>query len=189
MAPDADDLRARIESIGAGSTDQMLPLVYAELKQLAERRLRSEPAGQTLHATALVHEAYLRVLGPDGIDAAGWDGRGHFFAAVAEAMRRILVDRARARGAAKRGGGWKRIDLDLSRVAIDEVPSEFLDLDAALTRLAAEAPEKAELVRLRFFAGLTLPQVAQLLGISVATADRRWSYARAWLFAALEGEL
>jgi RNA polymerase sigma factor (TIGR02999 family) len=189
MPPDADDLRARIESIGAGSTDEMVPLVYAELKKLAEQRLRGEPAKQTLHATALVHEAYLRLLGPSGADAAEWDGRGHFFAAAAEAMRRILVDRARARGAAKRGGGWKRIELDLSRVPIDEVPSELLDLDDALTRLAAEAPEKAELVRLRFFAGLTLPQVAQVLGISVSTADRHWSYARAWLFAALGGEI
>jgi RNA polymerase sigma factor (TIGR02999 family) len=189
MPPDVDDLRAKIESIGAGSTDQFLPLVYAELKQLAERQLRGEAAKQTLHATALVHEAYLRVLGPAGADAAAWAGRGHFFAAVAEAMRRILVDRARARGAAKRGGGWKRIDLDLSRMLLDEVPFELLDLDAALTRLAEESPEKAELVRLRYFAGLTLPQVAQVLGISLSTADRHWSYARAWLFAALGGEL
>jgi RNA polymerase sigma factor (TIGR02999 family) len=180
-------------SVDPGATehpaDQLLPLVYTELRKLAQQRLQQEPAGQTLQATALVHEAYLRLLGPAGKDAGGWEGRGHFFSAAAEAMRRILVDRARARGAAKRGGGYQRLDLNTSKLSIDEVPAELLDLDAALDRLAAEAPQKADLVKLRFFAGLTLPQAAELLNISITTANRHWAYARAWLHAAMQAKL
>ena len=187
---DADDaLRAAIDAGGADAANQILPLVYDELRRLAEQRLRQESPGQTLQATALVHEAYIRLLGPDGDGADGWEGRGHFFAAAAEAMRRILVERARARGAAKRGGGHQRLDLNISSLSVAEVPIELLDLDEALDRLAEEAPDKAELVKLRFFAGLTLPQAAAVLGISLTTANRHWSYARAWLFAAMRGKL
>jgi len=182
-------LRTALESGGGVPGRELLPLVYDELRTLADRHLRREAPGATLQATALVHEAYLRLLGPAGDDSRGWDGRGHFFAAAAEAMRRILVERARTRGALKRGGGWRRLNLDRPDILVDDVPAELLDLSDALDRLAAESPEKAELVKLRFFGGLTLPQAAAALGISPSTADRAWAYARAWLFAAMEGNL
>lgn len=164
-----------------------MKLLYDELRVLAEARLARERVGQTLQATALVHEAYLRVIGPDGASQR-WDGRGHFFAAAAEAMRRVLVDRARAKGSAKRGGGARRLTLEPGLITVDEVPEGLLDLSDALDRLADESPDKAELVKLRFFAGLTLDQAADAMGISVSTADRYWAYARAWLYDALDGE-
>lgn len=166
---------------------QLLPLVYEELRILAAARLSHERPGQTLQATALVHEAYLRLLGPDGVDSSRWNGRGHFFSAAAEAMRRILIDRARAKKADKRGGGLAAADiaLDALPLSLSDVPVELLDLDAAMTALAAEDPQKAELVRLRFYAGLTLEQAGRVLGLSPATTDRYWSYARAWLYASL----
>lgn len=160
----------------------LLPLVYDDLRELADARLAQERPGQTLQATALVHEAYLRLLGPGGVDGARWDCRGHFFAAAAEAMRRILIDRARARGAAKRGGGLERLTLDASQMLVAEPPAELLDLDEALRRLEAQDPKKAQLVKLRFFAGLTITQAAGVLDISPATAERHWAYARAWLY-------
>jgi RNA polymerase sigma factor (TIGR02999 family) len=169
------------------SSKQLLPLIYSELRSLAEQRLAQERPGQTLQATALVHEAYLRLVGPGGASTPGWDGRAHFFAAAAEAMRRILIDRARAKGAAKRGGGRRQVELDSSSLMLDAVPPEILDLDEALGRLAEEDAAKAELVKLRFFAGLTLEQAATLLGISPTTADRHWAYARAWLYNDLTG--
>jgi len=167
------------------AAEELLPLVYDELRKLADARLAREKPGQTLQATALVHEAYLRLVGPESAGAPAWDHRGHFFAAAADAMRRILVDRARARGTAKRGGSARRIRLDSSMLTLDAAPPELLDLDDALRRLAGEDQRKADLVNLRFFAGLTLDQAAAVLGVSPATADRDWAYARAWLYDAL----
>lgn len=166
-----------------GAADRLLEAVYDELRMLAASRLRSERPGQTLSPTALVHEAYLR-LGCSERDQ--WNGRGHFFSAAAEAMRRILVERARARRALKRGGDACRLTLDAVAVSGDEVPPEVVDLDDALARFTEIDPQKANLVKLRFFAGLTLAQTAAVLGISEATADRHWAYARAWLYSALQ---
>jgi RNA polymerase sigma factor (TIGR02999 family) len=162
--------------------------VYDELRRLAAQRMAREGAGHTLQATALVHEAYLRLVGSNGPDVARWDSRGHFFAAAAEAMRRILIDRARAKGALKRGGNARRLQLDQDPLASDDVSAELLELDGAITKLAAEEPIKAELVKLRFFAGLTLEEAARMLDISPATADRYWAYARAWLYNEMASE-
>lgn len=175
-----------IEQGDPSASDKLLPLVYEELRVLARQRLANEKPGQTLQATALVHEAYLRLVGKDNDQS--WDNRGHFFAAAAEAMRRILVDQARTKGAKKRGGSFRKLQLDTSRLVLTEAPAELLDLDESLNRLADEDPVKAELVKLRFFAGLTLDEVAKVLGISAATADRHWSYARAWLFSDITRE-
>jgi RNA polymerase sigma factor (TIGR02999 family) len=158
----------------------LLPLVYSELRTLAAARLAAEPDGQTLQPTALVHEAYLRLVG-DGAGPA-WNGRGHFFAAAAEAMRRILINRARDKGRLKRGGGRKRADLDGLSDAAAAAPDDLLDLDDALERLDAAFPQCAELVKLRFFAGMTLDDAAAALGLARRTADRQWAFARAWLF-------
>jgi len=168
-----------IEQGNARATDELLPVVYEELRLLAAQRLSHEPPGQTLQATALVHEAYLRLVGDE---PRSWENRGHFFAAAAEAMRRILVERARARHRLKRGGNLRRVDMEGDNLAQEEPPETLLTLDEALTRFAQEDPTKAELVKLRYFAGLTIPQTAEALGISKATAERYWSYARAWLF-------
>ncbi|WP_406694876.1 sigma-70 family RNA polymerase sigma factor [Singulisphaera sp. Ch08] len=175
-------LRA-IQNDAPKSAEELLPLVYDELRKLASRHLTREQAGQTLQPTALVHEAYLRLVGEEGTQ---WNSRGHFFGAAAQAMRRILVENARRKQASKRGGGRHRISLEEFH-RLEESPQDMLDLDDALTRLAAEEPAKAELVQLRFFAGLSTPEAAAILGISVATAERWWSYARAWLFSELEG--
>jgi RNA polymerase sigma factor (TIGR02999 family) len=163
---------------------QLLPLVYEELRQLAAQKLAGEKPGQTLQATDLVHEAYLRLV--DGDKAQPWDSRGHFFAAAAEAMRRILIDHARRKRRPKHGGDRRRVDLDEAAALAEEPSDDLLGLDDALTKLAAEAPIKAELVKLRFFAGLTVAEAAPLLGISVATAERYWSYARVWLYCELQ---
>ncbi len=162
------------------AANELLPLVYDELRRLAAHKLAHEAPGQTLQATALVHEAYLRLVGAKP-QAASWDNQRHFFAAAAEAMRRILIDRARARRADKRGGGRARRSFDDVEPAAPEVPEDLLALDEALTRLAEKDAAKAELVKLRYFAGLTLEQAARTLGISPATADRHWAYARVWL--------
>jgi RNA polymerase sigma factor (TIGR02999 family) len=162
---------------------QLLPLVYDELRRLAAARLAGEAPGQTLDATALVHEAYLRLVGP--ADARRWNDRGHFFAAAAEAMRRILIDNARRKRGPQHGGGRPRVGADLDAVAAEAPAVDLLVLDEALTRLAAEAPARAELVQLRFFAGLTMSEAARVLGVSLATAERHWAYARAWLYAEL----
>ncbi|MCH8343264.1 MAG: sigma-70 family RNA polymerase sigma factor [Planctomycetes bacterium] len=182
---DVTRILAAIEGGDTRAVDELLPIVYNELRALAEYRMARESPGQTLQATALVHEAYLRLIGGEHCD---WDGRGHFFAAAAEAMRRILIDRARAKGAVKRGGGRARVSLTGDQVTLDAVPQEILDLDEALGRLAEEDPAKADLVKLRFFAGLSLPQAATVLGISTTTADRHWAYARAWLYNELRRE-
>jgi RNA polymerase sigma factor (TIGR02999 family) len=165
------------------AAEQLLPLVYDELRRLAAQKLAREAPGQTLDATALVHEAYLRLVGPG--EEQPWDNRGHFFAAAAEAMRRILVETARRKGSRKHGGDRGRQDLDPAALAAPEVSEDLLALDEALTRLAATDPQVAELVKLRYFAGLTIPQAAQHLGISPRTADAWWAYARAWFQAAL----
>ena len=174
---------AAIEQGDSRAAGQLLPLVYDELRRLAAQRLAREKPGQTLQATALVHDAYLRLVGTDD---HGWDGRGHFFAAAAEAMRRILVDNARRKRAAKHGGGHRRRDLDDVEIAAGAPAEDLMALDEALTRLAAEDPAKAELVKLRYFAGLSIEEAALALGISPATAKRRWAYARAWLFRIIE---
>jgi RNA polymerase sigma factor (TIGR02999 family) len=177
---EANRLTSAVEQGDPQAAERLLPLVYDELRRLASRRLEREAPGQTLQATALVHEAYLRLVGGD--PGRRWDGRGHFFAAAAEAMRRILVDRARDRRRLKRGGGRGRVDLDPGAVALDAPGDDLIDLDEALTDLGREDPLCARLVALRFFAGLTQAEAAEALGLARRTADRHWAYARAWLF-------
>jgi RNA polymerase sigma factor (TIGR02999 family) len=170
----------------ARATDELLPLVYEELRVLAAQRLGHEPPGQTLQATALVHEAYLRLVGDE---PQGWNSRGHFFAAAAEAMRRILVENARHKSSEKHGGGHKRSDLDGLETAgpIGPDPDDLVALDEALQRLSQVDPAKAQVVKLRYFAGLTIEQTAASLDISPATAKRLWTYARAWLIREMGG--
>jgi RNA polymerase sigma factor (TIGR02999 family) len=163
---------------------QLLPLVYDELRRLATQKLALETPGQTLEATALVHEAYLRLRGDDR--DPHWDSRGHFFAAAAEAMRRILIDQARRKQSQKQGGGRKRRSLEHVEIAAPEPSLDVLAVNEALERFEKVDPLKANLVKLRYFAGLTIPQAADALGISSTTADRYWSYARAWLHAELK---
>jgi RNA polymerase sigma factor (TIGR02999 family) len=165
------------------AAEQLLPFVYEELRKLAARKLADEKPGQTLQATALVHEAYLRLV-PEGQELR-WDGRGHFFAAAAEAMRRILIEKARSKQGPVKGGHFHRVDADLDRLATNVSDVDILALDEALNRLANDSPARAELVKLRFFAGLTVPEAAEVLGISVATAERYWTYARTRLYADL----
>ncbi len=169
----------------AQAAQQLLPLVYEELRRLAAQRLAQEKLGQTLQATALVHEAYLRLVGEDNEQA--WDNRGHFFAAAAEAMRRILVEKARHKAARKHGGGTIRHDVESLHLAAIEPREDLLALDEALTRLAETDAVAAKLVELRYFAGLTLPECAQALGVSPRTADRLWAFARAWLHRRIQG--
>jgi RNA polymerase sigma factor (TIGR02999 family) len=171
---------------------ELLPLVYDELRKLAAQKLAHEKPGQTLDPTALVHEAYLRLVGSSeanavGASARGWANRRHFFAAAAESMRRILVERARHKGRDKHGGGRRREHRDLDGFVADESAEELLALHEALNQFAARDPQKAKLVELRFFAGLTLEEAAECLDISLSTADRSWRYARAWLYAAMSG--
>ena len=161
------------------STNQLLPLVYDELKRLASRKMAKENPGNTLQTTALVHEAYTRLVGHD--DVPCWESRSHFFSAAAEAMRRILVERARSKQRLKRGGQWHREDLESIELEMPVPNIDILALNEALDELAREQPEKAELVKLRFFAGLTIEEIAQAMGISTATAGRMWRYARTWL--------
>lgn len=175
-----------IERGDARATDELLPLVYEELRLLAAQKLSKETPGQTLQATALVHEAYIRLVGDE---PQGWNNRGHFFGAAAEAMRRILVENARRKRSTKRGGGQRRVDLNgaepAGRAAAD--PDSLIALDEALARLTRIDSRKAELVKLRYFAGLTIEQTAQSLDISPATAKRLWTYARAWLVREMSG--
>lgn len=178
-----------LAAAGAGDTaaaERLLPLVYDELRKLAACRLAQEPSGQTLEPTALVHEAYLRLVAAGPVE---WNGRGHFFGAAAEAMRRILVNRARGKLRLKRGGGWRRVelnDLTAPQSADDEA---LVLLDEALERLAATHPEAAQLVNLRFFGGLTAAQAAAAMEIAPRSADRLWAYARAWLYRACQEEV
>ena len=197
---------SQIDSGDARAAEQLLPLVYDELRKLAAARLAHEQPGQTLQATALVHEAYLRLVGrtdgekergsegesAENVDLSvtpslrpsvpGFSSRGHFFAAAAEAMRRILINRARDRNRQKRGGGLRRVELDSIEIALDTPPEDLLALDEALQMLAADDKLSADLVQLRFFAGLSLGEAAEALGMPRRTADRHWAYARAWLF-------
>jgi len=172
-----------LNEAGAGdarASADLLPLVYAVLRALAYRKMRQERPDQTMQATALVHEAYLRLV--DTTKVQLWNSRWHFFAAAAESMRRILVERARKRGRIKRGGERQRVDLDGLELTVDDPPDELLSLDEALSKLAIEHPDKAQLVNLRYFGGLTHEEAAQALGISTSTADRSWAFARAWLY-------
>jgi RNA polymerase sigma factor (TIGR02999 family) len=181
------DVTPILRAIGQGNPKaaaELLPLVYDELRGLAAAWLAAEPAGQTLQPTALVHEAYLRLVG--GQTQQDWGGRGHFFGAAAEAMRRILVDNARRKQSKKRGGDRARLDLD-QFAAGAEYGDDVLDIDAALAGLAKADPQAAELVKLRYFAGLSIPQAAAVLGVSPRGADFLWAYARAWLLRALGG--
>ena len=173
-----------IDEGDAHAAEELLPLVYDELRRLAAQKLSREKLGQTLQATALVHEAYIRLIGPED---QHWDGRGHFFAAAAEAMRRILIENARRKRDAKHGGGpAHKVPLDHVQPTVLERGEDLLDLDEALRRLEEVDRKKAELVKLRYFAGLTIPQAAAALSVSVTTANRYWSYARAWLHEELE---
>ncbi len=181
------DVTHILSAIGQGdprAAEKLLPLVYDELRRLASQRLARETPGQSLQSSDLVHQAYLRLVDQDA--QAQWDSRAHFFAAAAEAMRRILVEEARRKKRLKHGGGRLRVELEAMGFLAKE-PSEDLEaLDEALTKLAAEDPAKAELVKLRFFAGLTMPEIARVLKVSLATAERHWTYARTWLYAELK---
>ena len=176
---DVTRILSAIEQGDPTAAEQLLPLVYDELRQLADQKLAHEKPGQTLQATALVHEAYLRLV--DVEQAQHWNSRGHFFAACAEAMRRILIESARSKAREKRGGDWQRVDLEHLEVTTSISPDQLVALDDALVRLAALDPLAGELVKLRYFAGLPLGQAAAALGVSTATAYRHWAYARAWL--------
>ena len=181
---DVTQILSAIEQGDPKAAEQLLPLVYNELRNLAIQKLGRVPPGQTLQPTALVHEAYLRLVGGE---ERLWDSRGHFFAAAAEAMRRILVENARKKGSRKRGGDRARADFDVDQLAVPELREDLLALDEALDRLAEADPEAARLVQLRYFAGLTLAEAAKVMDVSPRTADRLWAYARAWLHQALEG--
>jgi RNA polymerase sigma factor (TIGR02999 family) len=180
---DVTRILSAIEQGDPHAAEQLLPLVYDELRKMAAQRLAQEKPGQTLEATALVHEAYLRLVG--GGAESHWNSRGHFFVAAAESMRRILIESARRKRRLKHGGDHQRVDLD-SRCLVSAAPSlDLLALDEALCRLAETDAAKAELVKLRFFAGLTMPEAAAALGISLATAERYWTFAKSWLYAEL----
>jgi RNA polymerase sigma factor (TIGR02999 family) len=170
------------------ATEQLLPLVYDELRRMAARKMSAEQAGQTLNATALVHEAYLRLVGAGEGEQQKWDGRGHFFAAAAEAMRRILVENARRKSRVKHGGELNRVPLDEEAVVSLPTSETLIALDEALTRFAVEEPEAAKIVELRYFAGLSIDDAADALGVSRATANRHWAYAKAWLRCELSAE-
>jgi RNA polymerase sigma factor (TIGR02999 family) len=179
MMSDVTRILVAIEHGDAKAADELLPLIYEELRRLAAQKMSQEPPGQTLQATALVHEAYIRLLGAEN---QNWSSRGHFFAAAAEAMRRILIENARRKQRSKHGGGRQKVELDDAYVAIEGPSTDIIALDEALAKLAKEEKIVAELVKLRYFAGLTLGQVANILDVSHRTADRYWAYARAWLY-------
>jgi len=186
---DVTRILSQIESCDPKAAELLLPVVYDELRKLAAQKLASERAGQTLQPTALVHEAYLRLVGSqsdgNGQETEKWDSRGHFFAAAAEAMRRILVENARRKKRLKHGGGRQRLDLDDHDVPVQPTPEEILALDEALTHLASEDAVAAQVVHLHYFAGVSIEEAAEMLGISRASAYRQWNYARAWLRCAI----
>jgi RNA polymerase sigma factor (TIGR02999 family) len=183
LMAEISQILSKIEPGDLSAAEQLLPLVYDELRKLAAAHLAREKPGQTLQATALVHEAYLKLVNTE--QAQRWDSRGHFFAAAAEAMRRILVDAARRRASYKRGGNRARVDLLDQPASFGADQIDLLALDEALRKLEAEQPEKAQLVILRYFSGCSLEQAAEMLGISRATAQRHWTYAKAWLYGQL----
>jgi len=176
---DVTQILTAIEQGDAKAADKLLPLVYEELRRLAAKKMSLESPGQTLQPTALVHEAYIRLVGSE---ARNWNSRTHFFYAAAEAMRHILTENARRKRRLKRGGEHKRIELDNAHLVVKEPSEDILALDEALTKLAEKEPAAANLVKLRYFAGLTLEQAAEMLDVSCRTADRYWAYARAWLY-------
>jgi RNA polymerase sigma factor (TIGR02999 family) len=176
---DVTEILSQIDQCDPVAAEQLLPLVYDELRRLAAAKLAAEKPGQTLQATALVHEAFVRLLGAD--PSAQWNSRRHFFCAAAEAMRRILIENARRKRSQKRGGDAKRVELNEAEIVCEVRNEKLLALNEALDHLALQDPQKAELVKLRYFAGLTNREAADALGISVTTADRHWAYARAWL--------
>ncbi len=175
---------SQIEDGDPSAAEQLLPIVYQELRKLAAARLAYEKPGQTLQATALVHEAYIRLVKPD--HGRRWEGSAHFFAAAAEAMRKILIEKARRKHRVKHGGDRRRVQLDSAIATTLMSLDELLAVNEVLDRLIAHAPRKADLVKLRFFAGMSLPEAASALGISLATAERDWTYAKCWLYAQLE---
>lgn len=181
---DVTQLLGAIEAGDPTAADQLLPLVYGELRKLAAAKMAQEKPGQTLQATALVHEAWLRLAGPEQQKA--WNSRGHFFGAAAEAMRRILVDRARQKARVRHGGGLERIDLAQVTIATEDSDDTVLAIHEALEKLALESPPKAEIVKLRYFTGLEHAEIAQVLGLSEPTVRRHWAYARSWLYAELK---
>lgn len=183
---DVTQILSQIESGDRAAADRLLPLVYEELRKLAAARMSQENPGMTLQATALVHDAYIRLVDVDQVQR--WDSRGHFFAAAAEAMRRILVENARRRNSAKRGGNHERIDLDEAVLSDNELRDDVLEIDKYLERLSDAHPRAAEVVKLRFFAGLTGDQTAEVLGVSARTVDQLWAFARAWLFETIQRE-
>jgi RNA polymerase sigma factor (TIGR02999 family) len=182
---DVTRILSAIENGDRQAASQLLPLIYDELRKLAAQKLAKERAGQTLQATALVHEAYVRLVGPQ--NGQSWDSRGHFFAAAAEAMRRILIDNARRKQSEKNGGQHDRWAFEPESLAAPEGSDDLLDLNEALEKLAVAEPQISELVKLRYFAGLTIPQVAEVLGVSPRTADSYWAYAKAFLLKELRG--
>jgi RNA polymerase sigma factor (TIGR02999 family) len=179
-------LLAAIERGESGASDQLFPVVYEELRMLARAKMRRESAAHTLDATALVHEAYLRLIGGDA--DMSWKNRGHFFGAAAEAMRRVLIDNARRKQAAKRGASRDRVELDDAALATTGDDDNLLAIDQALQKLAESDPKTAELVKLRYFAGLSLPQIAEVLDMSQRSVERLWTYAKAWFQAELGGD-
>jgi RNA polymerase sigma factor (TIGR02999 family) len=183
---DVTHILQAIEQGDQSAAEQLLPLVYDELRKLAAQRLAQERPGQTLQATALVHEAYLRLV--QGQTTPRWEGRAHFFAAAAEAMRRILIDNARGKARQKRGGDRQRVDLNHADVASLAAPEELLLIDEAIAKLAADDPPAAQLVRLRYFAGLSVEEAAEMSGLSRSSAYEHWTYARAWLHHELYGQ-
>ncbi len=183
---DVSYILSAIEGGDLQAAEKLLPLVYKELRRLAAQRLAREAPGLSLQSSDLVHEAYLRLVG--GGAPPQWDSHAHFFAAAAEAMRRILVENARRKNRRKHGGGLLRVELEAVGFLAEEPSVDLETLDEALIRLAEEDPAKAELVKLRYFAGLTMPEIAQVLKISLATAERHWTYARTWLFAELKDQ-
>lgn len=182
---DVTQILSQIEQGDPSAAEQLLPLVYEELRKLAAARLANEKPGQTLQATALVHDAYIRLV--DVEKTQHWDSRGHFFSAAAESMRRILVEKARRKGRLKRGGDLNRVPLDEVEFEVETSRLDLIALDEALGKLAAESPEKAEIVQLLFFAGLSQEEVAEILGVSAITIKRHWRYARVWLLRQMEG--
>jgi RNA polymerase sigma factor (TIGR02999 family) len=176
----------RIQQEGPKATDELLSLVYDELRRIAAAKMAHEQPGQTLQATALVHEAWLRLAGPNPVL---WNGRGHFFAAAAEAMRRILIERARKRRRIRHGGDLERVDLDQVTVATQDTDNVILAVHEALEKLASESATKDEIVKLHYFAGLQNAEIAEVLGVSEPTVRRHWAYARSWLYAELKGQL
>lgn len=183
---DVTQILSQIEQGDSEAAEQLLPLVYDELRRLAMARLAAEKPGQTLQATALVHDAYIRLV--DVTKAQHWNSRGHFFGAAAEAMRRILVNRARDKGRLKRGGSFQRVDLEQIELALDTPSEQLVSIDEAIDSLEKESPQCAEVVKLRFFTGLSIEETAAAMRISASTVKRHWAYARAWLFDALREE-